>query len=195
MSIQTRYALPTLSSGGIPEDEDMEDIVDSFPPDDLFHFIPQEQLSSAGPSSVPLQSHAGPPGPSSQSSSSASRPQGSRRVLDDDDDARVVEEHPHAGQVIRMNPTLHERWKQHFAKSDAADAEGDVEMREGSDADSENAKSSPLFYPFASQLDWQIADWFVREQPGHKSFDRLLQIPGVSELRTCYGDMFQIPTN
>ena len=56
MSIQTRYALPTSSSGVIPEGEDMEDIVDSFPPDDLFHFIPQEQLSSAGPSSVPLQS-------------------------------------------------------------------------------------------------------------------------------------------
>jgi len=35
------------------------------------------------------------------------------------------------------------------------------------------------FAPFASELDWRVARWAVQEGIGHKSFDRLMVIPGV----------------
>ncbi|KAJ3776370.1 hypothetical protein FB446DRAFT_762900 [Lentinula raphanica] len=37
------------------------------------------------------------------------------------------------------------------------------------------------FAPFASEMDWRIAEWVVKDGIGHKSFDRLLAIPGVKE--------------
>ncbi|KAJ3966048.1 hypothetical protein EV361DRAFT_872717 [Lentinula raphanica] len=45
--------------------------------------------------------------------------------------------------------------------------------------------SSPLpdtaFAPFASEMDWRIAEWVVKDGIGHKSLDRLLSIPGVTD--------------
>ncbi|KAJ7693152.1 hypothetical protein B0H17DRAFT_933172, partial [Mycena rosella] len=73
--------------------------------------------------------------------------------------------------VIRMNDNLHTKWKQSFGL--ALDPDGDVEM---------GAPDSPnLFAPFASELDWRIAEWVIKDGPGHKAFDRLLNIPGVRE--------------
>ncbi|KDQ49172.1 hypothetical protein JAAARDRAFT_201091 [Jaapia argillacea MUCL 33604] len=37
------------------------------------------------------------------------------------------------------------------------------------------------FMPFASELDWRIAQWAIQESPGKGSVDRLLAIPGVKE--------------
>ncbi|PPQ85135.1 hypothetical protein CVT25_004249, partial [Psilocybe cyanescens] len=37
------------------------------------------------------------------------------------------------------------------------------------------------FFPFASELDWKVAQWAVMDGPGHNAFDRLLAIPGVVE--------------
>ena len=34
--------------------------------------------------------------------------------------------------------------------------------------------------PFASELDWKVAMWAVREDVGQGSLNRLLAIPGVS---------------
>ncbi|KAI1784561.1 hypothetical protein LXA43DRAFT_976630 [Ganoderma leucocontextum] len=48
------------------------------------------------------------------------------------------------------------------------------------EVDSSPQSKNP-FYPFASQRDWEVAYWFVREDPGHKAFDRFLHIPGVRE--------------
>ncbi|KAG2134040.1 uncharacterized protein EDB93DRAFT_1242739 [Suillus bovinus] len=42
-------------------------------------------------------------------------------------------------------------------------------------------EEDPLFYPFASHLDWKVVCWAVQEGIGHKAFDRLLAIPGVRE--------------
>ncbi|KAE9382526.1 hypothetical protein BT96DRAFT_1055474, partial [Gymnopus androsaceus JB14] len=36
------------------------------------------------------------------------------------------------------------------------------------------------FAPFASEMDWRIVEWVVKDGIGHKSFDRLLDIPGVA---------------
>ncbi|KAJ3818812.1 hypothetical protein F5880DRAFT_1625872 [Lentinula raphanica] len=45
--------------------------------------------------------------------------------------------------------------------------------------------SSPLpdeaFAPFATEMDWKIAEWVIKDGIGHKSLDRLLAIPGVKE--------------
>ncbi|KAI0739541.1 hypothetical protein C8Q80DRAFT_1051838, partial [Daedaleopsis nitida] len=86
----------------------------------------------------------------------------------------VYEEVTTSGQVIWMNATLHDRWKKHFSVY-GQDKDGDIDMAPAPEDD------QLRFHPFASQLDWQIAHWFVKEQPSHKSFDHLLQIPGVQE--------------
>ncbi|KAK6972245.1 hypothetical protein R3P38DRAFT_2524967, partial [Favolaschia claudopus] len=82
---------------------------------------------------------------------------------------RVVEIHPNAGEVIKMNENLHATWARTFGLS--VDRDGDVDMH-GPDAPNG-------FAPFASELDWRVAQWMVKENPGHKAFDRLLEIPGV----------------
>jgi hypothetical protein len=67
-----------------------------------------------------------------------------------------------------MNETLHERWRKQFRK----DRDGDVEM-------GDSTSSNNSFYPFASELDWRIANWVIKDSPGNNAFDRLLAIPGV----------------
>ncbi len=52
------------------------------------------------------------------------------------------------------------------------DAEGDVIM--GNNSDTNNP-----YEPFSSKMDWMIAQWAVKDAPGHKAFDRFLEIPGV----------------
>ena len=94
---------------------------------------------------------------------------------EDEGDDRVVLEHPTAGRIIRMNETLHERWKKMF-RGDQEDE--DVSMDGGEYSVGE--EGDKRFAPFASELDWRVARWAVQEGVGHKSFDRLMAIPGVS---------------
>jgi hypothetical protein len=96
-----------------------------------------------------------------------------QRLLDDEDDSRVESVHPTAGKVIRMKDTLHQVWRQRFK---SIDGDGDVEM-----GDEVTGITDPNIYmPFASEMDWKIARWMVKENPGHGAFDCLLEIPGVS---------------
>ena len=121
--------------------------------EDFFHFIPPaEHRSDQDQTAEFVQGSSRGP-----------------RMLDDDDDTIVTEEWVDAGQVIRMDHNLHHQWRQAFQH----DAEGDIQM---------GTPSEPLnsFHPFASELDWRVASWFVQDQPGHKVFDRFLAIPGVS---------------
>ncbi|KAF5349885.1 hypothetical protein D9757_013996 [Collybiopsis confluens] len=37
------------------------------------------------------------------------------------------------------------------------------------------------YYPFATRLDWEVAEWAVKEKISQKSFDQLLQIPQIQE--------------
>lgn len=86
-------------------------------------------------------------------------------------DERVEEDpFPTAGQVIRMERSLHKRWRLLFGHEDS---DGDAAM---SDAGSSGLE----FSPFASEVDWRVASWVVQEGIGHKSLDWLLAIPGVS---------------
>ena len=95
-------------------------------------------------------------------------------LLAEEEDTRVTQSHPTAGRVIRIDQTVHAKWRQQFGISDLEEDESQTD--EGSDDENEG-----LFYPFASRLDWEVACWVVQEGIGHKAFDRLLAIPGVSE--------------
>ncbi|KAG1761013.1 hypothetical protein EDD22DRAFT_780373, partial [Suillus occidentalis] len=52
---------------------------------------------------------------------------------------------------------------------------GDGEEVESGRSDDKDEDGN-LFYPFTSQLDWQVACWAVQKGIGHKAFDRLLAI-------------------
>ena len=150
-----------LDAEDLPPDEYGPDEVMAEIPDfqaDLFHYIP---LEPDEPREVAI-GEAGP-GPQTQAARAALLRQ---HVLDDDNDTRVIVEDPRHGQRIRMDLGLRIRWKELFG-------DGDIDMDgEGTHCD--------RFAPFASELDWQIANWVVTDEPGHKAFDRLLAIPGVS---------------
>lgn len=95
------------------------------------------------------------PGPAT-SLNRSSRRENAGIVLDDDDDTRHTVEHPTAGRVFPQQ-----------------DGEGDVSMNDGTTPDNPYA-------PFSSEMDWKIAHWAIKDAPGHKAFDRFLEIPGVS---------------
>ena len=136
-------------------DFDIEDLYDPF--DDL-HFLPNVP--------IPLPEQQGGPGPQTASNRiqrAASQTPNRHRVLDDDDDTRVIDEHPTAGAKLRGSEPLHRQ-------QSSPDKDGDISME---------APENP-FFPFTSELDWKIGRWAVKDGPGHKAFDRLLQIPGVS---------------
>lgn len=105
---------------------------------------------------IPAEPEAGP-GPSTQANR-ARQHQPQSRSLDEEEDERVVIEHPTAGQIKRRS-----------APPRPVDQEGDTLMESPSD-----------FGPFADELDYNVAEWAVLESIGHSSFDRFLKIPGVS---------------
>ncbi|KAG1800739.1 uncharacterized protein HD556DRAFT_1438739 [Suillus plorans] len=89
-------------------------------------------------------------------------------------DERVKEENTTAGASIRLVETLHECWRRNFGPE--KDRNGDINMLDiSSELEAEDGK----FAPFNSELDWRIARWVIQDGIGHKSFDRLMVIPGV----------------
>jgi len=167
------------SPTGSPSDSDSsaEDDPDpDFEEPDLFHFIPDTQVSLPPDSeeafNPDLAGREGGPGPST-AASYIRRLAGSHcqsRVFEEDEDSRVIETHQTAGRTIRRDPPP-SMWGQ--------DQDGDVRMEEP-DASSSETEAEGWLHPFASELDWKIAQWAVKEGIGHGSFNRLLEIPGVS---------------
>jgi len=137
---------------------------------DEFRLLPQEQFQSLPQDQEENEARAGP-GPNmqaNQASQVSENTSNSHRALDDEDDTRFVMEHPTAGAVLQRNPPPPP------PATSAQDADGDIAM------DSDSEEKSP-FSPFHSELDWKIAEWAIKDGPGHKAFDRLLSIPGVSD--------------
>lgn len=130
---------------------------------DVFHFVRLDEVLPMG--------EAGP-GPSTQAHRDrmADRQLGAKvRSLDDGDLSLVEVEHRSGGAVIRMDESIHTRWR--FAHNLPVD----VPM------DGSSKPLNNLYAPFASELDWRIAEWAVKDNIGHNSFNRLLQIPGVCD--------------
>ncbi|KIK49784.1 hypothetical protein GYMLUDRAFT_101665, partial [Collybiopsis luxurians FD-317 M1] len=68
--------------------------------------------------------------------------------------------HPTAGKIERHEPALNARWQLLFAHGEAPNDQ---------------------YKPFRSRLDWEIAQWALREKIPQKSVNRLLQIPELKE--------------
>ncbi|KAH9913741.1 uncharacterized protein B0H18DRAFT_829474, partial [Fomitopsis serialis] len=180
---EPRCEIPVLVHKAAPAtdmdvDVDVEDFRDVLETRDLFWFtlptsvnppIPTEgEASSSSSTGCPAaQPFPNPPGP----------------ALDDDDDTRVEEEDELAGKAIRMEETIVETWRAYFRE----DKEGvDLDEEDRMDVDGEDEAQKPLdpnqkWRPFASELDWRVAMWVVREDVGQKSLNRFLSIPGVLE--------------
>ncbi|KAK1220794.1 hypothetical protein PQX77_016416, partial [Marasmius sp. AFHP31] len=122
---------------------------------DLFHWMDAGMdvgLGEAGPGPATVQATRG------LKKMLASIP----HSLDLQEDPMHFESHAKGGKVIRMSQTLYEKWEERFKEDD--DEPGD--------------EAAATYFPFASQLDWQIARWAVKENIGHGTLDRLLAIPG-----------------
>ena len=91
-------------------------------------------------------------------SSTASYHRMRRTLVDDDAQSHTYQWHPSAGRVYKQEETIHTRWRTLFAADRDANSE---------------------YKPFSSRLDWEIAQWAVKEKISQKSFNRLLKVPQV----------------
>lgn len=83
-----------------------------------------------------------------------------RTLIDIDAELPTVKWHPTAGQVYGKEPIVHARWQSLF--------DSGTEIR--------------AYQPFQSRLDWEVAQWAIKEKISQKSFNRLLNIPQVVHL-------------
>ncbi|KAJ3816209.1 hypothetical protein F5880DRAFT_1619629, partial [Lentinula raphanica] len=83
-----------------------------------------------------------------------------RTLVDDDEDLRITDWDDSAGQILRHEPTVHNHWQSLFGVDDTSDQS---------------------YRPFSSRLDWEIAQWAVKEKISQKSLNRLLKVPMVKE--------------
>ena len=149
-----------MPSIDIDEDDDADPAIimqDHY--DQLFDLLPSSNVGS----NIDKE-----PGPSGRHWHTPAEDEGDR-------DERIIIKHPTAGRIIRMDETLHECWKKIFRRNDIDE---DVSMGGGDDSNGEPDDNK--WAPFASELDWRVARWAVQEGVGHRSFDRLMAIPGVS---------------
>ena len=58
-------------------------------------------------------------------------------------------------------------------EDDQMDVDGDDQIRRSVNPDAK-------WKPFASEMDWRVAKWFIHEDIGQNALDRFLSIPGVS---------------
>lgn len=150
-----------LPQRDIPPDQ----AIQYFDEDEPFYFFPDEPEEPV----VEVEEGVAGPGPSTI----ANRNRTDHRVLEDEDDERVEEIHPHAGKVIAMDEVLVERWRLRTGGNVDVDMDEDVEM-----GDIDQSAPNP-YAPFASEIDWRVARWAVKDGIGHNALNRLLGIPGV----------------
>ena len=116
-----------------------------------YHFLPSD-----GPEV--LEEGAAGPGPSTAANWIL------WAVLDDNNDEHVTIIDKDASRIYQQDPA---------PRYIPVDKDGDIVM--GNDGE-----PNP-FTPFSSELDWRVAQWAVKDGPGHNAFDRFLKIPGVSK--------------
>ncbi|KAJ3727562.1 hypothetical protein C8R42DRAFT_638742 [Lentinula raphanica] len=92
------------------------------------------------------------------SSSATSSAQPMQRTLEEEDDKMTWQWHGTAGKVLRVDKDVHKQW---------------LGLSSG--------KKDDAYSPFASQLEWEISHWAVKEKVSQSSFNRLLKIPQVKE--------------
>lgn len=128
-----------------------------------YHFIPYDPEPI---SHMAVQAEAGP-GPQTAAHRIKTAAMGIQYPLLDDNDERVTIWEDAAGHIKR---------REEPPRYIPTDIDGDTPM---SAIDENSAEEPNKFFPFASELDWRVAQWAVKDGPGHNAFDRLLEIPGV----------------
>ncbi|KAF5349741.1 hypothetical protein D9757_014553 [Collybiopsis confluens] len=84
-----------------------------------------------------------------------------RSLQEDEDNTRTYQWHPTAGKIYGYKQDIHQRWKHLFSDSE-------VDAHES-------------YHPFSSRLEWELAQWAIKQKISHSSFDRLLRIPEVKQ--------------
>lgn len=171
-SIQTvETSTSTESSSSVDDNNAFGGLEDIMEDRDLFRFVLPSDLAPECASQGQVSSSSSIP-----AQGTFLRPHQRVLALDDDEDSRVEEEDPRHGRVIRMSQTVVETWKAFFAQ--------DLDDEDRMDIDEEGVGgtqgSLDRWKPFASELDWRVAMWAVREDVGQNALNRLLSIPGVS---------------
>ncbi|KAJ8501984.1 hypothetical protein ONZ45_g11959 [Pleurotus djamor] len=87
----------------------------------------------------------------------------STQPLDDDADFRHIVANERHAPVVDIDQKIRDKWEKSF----------------GSFSETLDSSQPNPFLPFASELEWQIANWFITEDPGHNSVNRFLAIPEV----------------
>jgi hypothetical protein len=158
------------------EREDIRQMVENWDAqeEEAFHFV--EPMVEEIREEEMVEIGIAGPGPSTQESRHSQDRQNKKfqvYALDEEDDTRFEVEHKSAGRVIKMDTSLTDRWRKLFQNDDM-----DIDIAD------HLAHPSPatenLYSPFASELDWRVARWAVKDGIGHNSLNRLLAIPGVS---------------
>ncbi|KAJ8508384.1 hypothetical protein ONZ45_g9337 [Pleurotus djamor] len=100
-------------------------------------------------------------------------PEANHLAFDDCEDTRHVEDKPEEhGTVVRFDTQARNRWNALYGCQNAEPL---------SDPSSSPEDNSNPYFPFSCELDWKVANWFIKEDPGHNAFNRFLSIPGVAE--------------
>ncbi|KIY61549.1 hypothetical protein CYLTODRAFT_495200 [Cylindrobasidium torrendii FP15055 ss-10] len=162
-----------LSSEG--EDDDDDDGVDVEQQEHDEELASDDELFEVVPPPVVI-GEAGP-GPSTLRARIDRLPGARARYFDAEDDSaeggRVVETYTSAGAQIRMSDSLYTHWGQLFGQP--------TFPKDASSPDEPLPPNHNIYTPFASKMDWEIAQWMVKDGIGHNSFNRLLAINGVQE--------------
>ncbi|PPQ84187.1 hypothetical protein CVT24_001862, partial [Panaeolus cyanescens] len=117
----------------------------------------------------PQASLLGEEGPGPQTAANRLKRQAQAYLLDDNDETRYVLQHQDAGQVIAHKPAPGLLCREGYVD----DLHDEDRMMDGT--------YEPGYAPFTSKLDWEVARWAIKTDPGKNGLDRLLQIPGVVE--------------
>lgn len=123
-----------------------------------FRFPDEFRLIPTAPPALQSEDASGP-GPTTQAFP-GSRFAPRELTLNDEDDTRYEVVHPSAGFIKNKRPSN-------------AQAGGRLTSCEPEDN---------IFAPFASSIEWKIAEWAIKDSIGHNSLDRFLSIPGVSQM-------------
>ncbi|PPQ87264.1 hypothetical protein CVT24_006670, partial [Panaeolus cyanescens] len=123
----------------------------------------------------------GQEGPGPQTAANRIRRQVQALLLDDNNDERVVLVDKGAGHIVRY--TTPPRLLSVSPNRSGYDEDGDQQMDSDSEGQSEAEREAQteLYAPFKSRMDWEVARWAIKTDPGKNGLDRLLQIPGVRE--------------
>ncbi|KAF5356508.1 hypothetical protein D9757_014228 [Collybiopsis confluens] len=91
-------------------------------------------------------------------------------LFEEDTEFRTWRWHPTAGKVYGHQPDCHRRWEALFS--------------------SNNPEFSEAYRPFSSRLEWELAQWAIKEKITQSSFNRLLRIPQIMQVKEKLGVSF-----